>query len=257
MHHVLLRLAATDGRQVVPQGQQQRYRRIKLALHVTMSFHDTHRHTCHASQSTVGRERSTRGEHGRDIYRKKEKKKKRAKMLASVRNNSTFAAYNYGGWRGLSRFGHTLQYSVRKEQAVEKNGATEYDRRTAECVCRQLVCQVRVARAVRRRVHYGDVHGTRGDAANPADRPNSPRGRRPSPRTRAGPRALPPTSCLGEGPPHPCPPPPEPHLVRPSDSGRSGRSGAGPPLLPPLLVVGGVVLLVARSPSPRFERTLP
>ena len=129
MHHVLLRLAATDGRQVVPQGQQQRYRRIKLALYVTMSFHVTHRHTCHASQSTDGRERSTRGEHGRDIYRKKKKKKEKAKMLASVRNNTTFAAYNYGGWRGLSRFGHTLQYSVRKEQPAEKNGATEYDQK--------------------------------------------------------------------------------------------------------------------------------
>lgn len=132
MHHVLLRLAATDGRQVVPQGQQQRYRRIKLALYVTMSFHVTHRHTCHASQSTVGRERSTRGEHGRDIYRKKKKKKKRAKMLASVRNNTTFAAYNYGGWRGLSRCGHTLQYSVRyvRSKRPRRTGLQSTTRRT-------------------------------------------------------------------------------------------------------------------------------
>lgn len=42
VHHVLLRLAAADGRQMVPQGQQQRNRRIKLALWVSCRFTSHH-----------------------------------------------------------------------------------------------------------------------------------------------------------------------------------------------------------------------
>lgn len=115
----------------------------------------------------------------------------------------------------------------------------------------------------------GWTDGTRADTTNGmVALAHSPRGRRPSPRTKADPRAPPPTSCPGEeirpplrSTPRPSPPPPaKPHLVRLSDFGRSGRSGAGQPLLlrPSwlnFLVV--VVLLVASSLVPRFERTLP
>lgn len=58
VHHVLLRLAAADGRQVVPQGQQPRYRRFKLALMdgacVVMSFHVASRHASQASEGRSG-----------------------------------------------------------------------------------------------------------------------------------------------------------------------------------------------------------